>query len=292
MSRSQDLQGAPTLNFANLASANLNKPPFSWVQTWRPLNLTGVATVVGTNFSGVTGVPLLTQLYATASYQTRNLAGINLQANNLTGWNFSTQNLTLANLLSANLTSSNLTLSDLAGANLAGANLTSANITAGNLTSANLTSATLVFTNLASANLTAANFRTANLTSTNLAQANMTSADLTSATLDFRQLRRCSCCRHYFLRNHRFHAYAALFHGQLSWPPSERYHVARGHEPYRQRFVQPESVHGTTYLGSIGLREPRIGEPVARKPFLRFIDFRQSCIGQPEHRLLPIGQSG
>ncbi len=71
------------------------------------------------------------QLYSTASYKQKHLAGIDLTQNNMRGWNFSEQDLTDAffthsilegaSFLNANLNSAHLAGADLTGADLTGA---------------------------------------------------------------------------------------------------------------------------------------------------------------------------
>ena len=62
-------------------------------------------------------------LYSTASYGTKDLAGIGLASNNLTGWSFAGQNLVSADSYYATLKDTNLS-----GANLASADLGSATL--------------------------------------------------------------------------------------------------------------------------------------------------------------------
>jgi uncharacterized protein YjbI with pentapeptide repeats len=66
------------------------------------------------------------QLYSTASYKTKDLAGIALTQNDLSGWNLAGQNLANASFDSATLTSADLNHANLAGARLWGATLTNA----------------------------------------------------------------------------------------------------------------------------------------------------------------------
>ena len=122
-------------------------------------NLSG-AIVTGTNFDFTTFIRdfgfTKEQLYATASYQAKNLQRISLGYNDLRGWDFSGQDLTRANL----------NHTDLTGANLSGANLTSADLGGADLTDANLTQATLTNARIegmvTNASLTGADLRNAN----------------------------------------------------------------------------------------------------------------------------------
>ncbi len=77
------------------------------------------ALIEGTDFVGVTAFGFTKeQLYATASYQARDLKGVGLVGNALNGWDFSGQNLTNADLR-ATLTNANFSGADLRGARLA-----------------------------------------------------------------------------------------------------------------------------------------------------------------------------
>jgi uncharacterized protein YjbI with pentapeptide repeats len=110
------------------------------------------------------------QLYSTASYQSKNLAGLRLNNGKLTGWNFSGQDLESANFQFANLTSANFANTDLSRARLDLSNLTSANLSGahlGNVSSSNLTAANLEGALLDGASLTnTTGFTTAQLYST------------------------------------------------------------------------------------------------------------------------------
>jgi uncharacterized protein YjbI with pentapeptide repeats len=84
-----------TLTNADLSQANLTN---AWLSssTLAGADLTD-AVVVGASFTGTTSRGFTKeQLYSTASYQNRDLAGIGLGGNDLTGWNFAGQNLTNA----------------------------------------------------------------------------------------------------------------------------------------------------------------------------------------------------
>ncbi len=97
-----DLAGASfdlaDLAFARLTRSNLSHAGFG------SANLEGAdftdANVRGASFTRYASVTTLSadQLYSTASYKDKNLAGINLSGNNLTGWSFIGQNLTSAYL--------------------------------------------------------------------------------------------------------------------------------------------------------------------------------------------------
>ncbi len=100
------------------------------------------------------------QLYATASYQRKNLQGIALGDNDLTGWDFSQQDLSWsffadppdirraatladADVSYANLNGAWLGQADLTGANLVGAKLTNVNLSYATLTGVRVDSATV-----------------------------------------------------------------------------------------------------------------------------------------------------
>jgi len=99
-----------TLHFSTLTSADLSG-----------------SVVTGADFSGTNGFTKQ-QLYATASYQAKNLWGIGLGVNNLSGWDFSGQNLAKAWLFGSTLTNANLSGADARGARFDQATLTGANV--------------------------------------------------------------------------------------------------------------------------------------------------------------------
>jgi uncharacterized protein YjbI with pentapeptide repeats len=122
------------------------------------------------------------QLYATASYQAKDLEGIGLSYNDLAGWNFTGQNLTNANLYSSKLTNANLT----------GAVVTWAffwETTSRGFTQAQLASTTSYQTKnlqgigLAYNDLTGWDFSGQNLTSASLYSSRLTNANLTGAVV-------------------------------------------------------------------------------------------------------------
>lgn len=125
----QNLTGASLIDFprisdltqADLSEANLTAAYIAFV----PLTNADFsrAIVKQTNFSSFpqnNGVAGLTkaQLYATASYETRDPLGIGLSGNDLTGWNLNRQNLAYANFYQANLSEVSFTGDDLRNANL------------------------------------------------------------------------------------------------------------------------------------------------------------------------------
>jgi hypothetical protein len=117
----QDLTGA-ALNGAILTDANLTGAVVTWTRFGDAVGFTNE------------------QLYATASYQAKDLRGFSVaptealsESIDLTGWNFEGQDLT----------SGNFTFAILAKANLRGANLTNANLDRAVLENADLTGANL-----------------------------------------------------------------------------------------------------------------------------------------------------
>lgn len=95
------------------------------------------AIITGSILNGATGKSFTKeQLYATGSYQSKNLQGVQLGLNNLEAWDFSGQDLT------------NSRLSHLVDANLQGANLTNAAIGVNAVTNANFADAVIQGLNL------------------------------------------------------------------------------------------------------------------------------------------------
>jgi uncharacterized protein YjbI with pentapeptide repeats len=112
------------------------------------------AVILGTRFTRATQFGFTnSQLYSTASYAQKNLAGVLLDSCNVSGWNLAGQNLrggsfsnaTLdhTNLSDADLTNVGLIEANLSGTNLRGANLTNADLNAASLWNADLTGATI-----------------------------------------------------------------------------------------------------------------------------------------------------
>ncbi len=133
-----------SLTNANLTNANLQQ------STLTNSNFTG-AIVTGADFSNTTGFTA-SQLESTASYASRDLAGILLYGIDLTSGNFANQNLTGAGLESilinadftnANLTNADLGFSDLTNTNFTNANLANAYLDSSILTTANFSGADL-----------------------------------------------------------------------------------------------------------------------------------------------------
>jgi uncharacterized protein YjbI with pentapeptide repeats/formylglycine-generating enzyme required for sulfatase activity len=144
---------------ADLTNANLNLANISGANFTYAI-LTGAslanAEVRGANFHrdsfGGSGIALA-QLYSTASYHARDLAGIVLSGNNLTGANLSGQNLTNADFSGVVIYGSS------GEAFLPGANLTDANLSQTNLSGANFIYATLTGASLANAEVRGAKFQ-------------------------------------------------------------------------------------------------------------------------------------
>jgi uncharacterized protein YjbI with pentapeptide repeats len=129
-----------TLTDANIADANLTNARFN-SSVLIGANLTG-AVVPGADFSSTTSRGFTKeQLYATSSYNQKNLQRISLVGNDLSGWDFSGQTLTDATFTAANLKDTDFSY----------ANLTNAIF--GGYIGARLPSASLVNTNLAGADL-------------------------------------------------------------------------------------------------------------------------------------------
>jgi uncharacterized protein YjbI with pentapeptide repeats len=98
------------------------------------------------------------QLYATASYQAKDLRRIDLSQNSLIDWDFRDQNLTSANFSNSTLTSVDFTGADLTSAHFSSSTLTSVNFAGADLTDAILYALTLTDVNFAGAEITGAGF--------------------------------------------------------------------------------------------------------------------------------------
>ena len=175
-------------------------------------NLTGAnfsnATLTGADFTGAVVQRadlqdttsrgfVAAQLYSTASYDVKNLAGIRLYYNDMTGWNFANQNLTGAGLWGTTLAGAVFTDAVVQGASLAGTTaqgFTSAQLystashKAKDLTGVSLEGNDLTGWDFAKQNLTDAHFYDANLTGADLSQANLTNASFTFADFAGAQL--------------------------------------------------------------------------------------------------------
>ncbi len=115
---------------ANLNGANLTNALLSG-QDMTNAGFTG-AVIKGAKLADTTTRGFTTaQLYSTASYAGRDLAGISLDFNDLTGWDLHGQNLAAAVMSKADLTGT-----DLSGANLSGAKLDLATFTNADLSDA------------------------------------------------------------------------------------------------------------------------------------------------------------
>ncbi|QDU72588.1 pentapeptide repeat-containing protein [Mucisphaera calidilacus] len=194
----------------NLAGQNLASASF-YNATLTNTDLSD-AIITEANFGSTTDSGFTAaQLYSTASYKNKNLAGIDLRYNDLTGWNLAGQNLTDADFDDANLTNTDLNNADLTDANLDYANLTNTDLSDAIITEANFGSTTdsgftagqlystasyknknlagidlryndLTAWNLAGQNLTDAYFGLANLANTDLSDALITGADFYRTT--------------------------------------------------------------------------------------------------------------
>lgn len=158
----------------NFANQNLEGSGF-WTSNVANANFTG-ATIDETQFKGALNFTA-NQLYSTASYQNRNLAGVSLPA--MPGVDLSNQDLS-----SANLSTGNPFIGDYTGANFHNAKLFSTNFYGANLTNANFAGDDLTNANFGTANLTGANFTGAKfyMTSIFCTGANFSDADLRGAT--------------------------------------------------------------------------------------------------------------
>jgi uncharacterized protein YjbI with pentapeptide repeats len=131
------------LTNANLAGANLSDADFhDAVLTGAHLN---DAIIQRADFSSDYSWLSKEQLYSTASYKEKNLAGIALRRNKMPDWSFAGQNLTGADLrhsfIHGDLSGANLTMADLNSAWLQGANLREADLSNANLSQAHLDAA-------------------------------------------------------------------------------------------------------------------------------------------------------
>jgi len=141
------------------------------------------------------------QLYSTASYKAKNLAGITL-SRDLSNWNFAEQNLAGADFHISTLTGANLSGADLTGTGFARATLTGTNFTDAVVANANFYQATsrgftkeqlystasykakdLTGIKLIENNLASWNFAGQNLTDADFSRANLAGADLTDAVV-------------------------------------------------------------------------------------------------------------
>jgi uncharacterized protein YjbI with pentapeptide repeats len=101
---------------ANLTDANISNAKLGNA-TLTNTNMAGTV-VTGTDFSATTSKGLTKeQLYATASYQAKNLQRIGLGHNQLAGWDFRGQDLTDASFVDSTLTNADLTGAIITGAN-------------------------------------------------------------------------------------------------------------------------------------------------------------------------------
>lgn len=205
-----------SLNFRDLTSASFESSSLvqaKFIRSTLASASFASATVRGTDFTDTVSRGFTSaQLYSTASYQSRNLAGIILAVNNMTGWDFSNQDLSQArlstsfdvggtsNLTNANFSNANLTTASLAGADVTGASFADAVIrgagfaglrgfTANQLYStASYQSRDLSGVSFSNTHLRGFDFSNQNLASAifgfaNLTNARFRGANLTSATL-------------------------------------------------------------------------------------------------------------
>jgi uncharacterized protein YjbI with pentapeptide repeats len=177
-----------TLTNADLTGANLANARFG------ASRLTGAtftsAKVTGARFESTIGFTQ-EQLYATASYQEKDLKGISFGTflvepysgshNNLTGWNFSRQNLTDANFGAARLTKSDFSGAVVKGASFGG---TSGFTKERLYETASYQAKNLQGIGLSGLDLASWNFRGQDLSNAFLWWANFTNADLTDAIVN------------------------------------------------------------------------------------------------------------
>jgi uncharacterized protein YjbI with pentapeptide repeats len=176
------LSGA-TLTDANFAGAEVRGANFDRFYT--------PVTCLDSQLNG-TGISPA-QLYATASYRTRDLSGISLVGNDLTGANFAGLNLTNVKLTGATLTSANFRQTNLTNVDLGGP-LTEADFTDAEIRGASLyvitldqlySTASYQARNLTgvrtSGDFTGGNFAGQDLTDADLSGATLTDADFTGA---------------------------------------------------------------------------------------------------------------
>ncbi|HEY4760817.1 MAG TPA: pentapeptide repeat-containing protein [Thermoguttaceae bacterium] len=191
----QNLTGAEfysaILTNANFIQADLSGAFLAYA-TLTDANMTD-ALVQGADFGDTTSRGFTSaQLYSTASYKAKNLAGIGLSENDLTGWNFANQNLTGAIFDYATLKDANFTDALVQGASFGGTTsreftstqlYSTASYKAKNLVGIKLYWNDLTSWNFTNQNLNGAIFNYAILTNANLTQANLTSANFFFATL-------------------------------------------------------------------------------------------------------------
>ncbi len=185
--RGANLQGASfrqaTLTSADLSHTNLEGANVDSARL-TGADLTG-AVVKGASFPETTSRGFTQeQLYSTASYRAKDLAGIHLALNDLSGWNFAGQNLAGASFVRATLRNANLIGANLAGADFWGATLFNVNLSQANLVAVRFNHADLRHGVLTLANLQGANFSQATLNDANLSQANLAGAYFTAASVE------------------------------------------------------------------------------------------------------------
>jgi uncharacterized protein YjbI with pentapeptide repeats len=219
------------LDNANLSHADLSNALIHGASienaNFTGANIRGARFVIPSYNDGFGSILTASQLYSTASYQSRDLVGVALDNGNLADFDFSNQNLTDASFaykmlgdfhpFSSNLTNANFTGAIIEGIDLAGTttqgftanqfystasyqsgnlrrvDLGQNNLSGWNFAGKDLTGATFYTEYFQSSNLTGANFAGANLTdatmiSTNLANANLSNAILVGTQLSYAQL--------------------------------------------------------------------------------------------------------
>jgi uncharacterized protein YjbI with pentapeptide repeats len=131
-------------------------------------DLTG-ATINNTCFGNNT-VVAPSQIYSTASYQSRHLTGINFLRANITGWNFANQNLTNAQFQAAHLIDVNFSNANLSGTNFVGTIMIGANFSGAYFSATAFDNANLTDANLAGSVFTAGTYPDANFADADLRQ--------------------------------------------------------------------------------------------------------------------------
>jgi uncharacterized protein YjbI with pentapeptide repeats len=159
-----------SLDGSNLGNANLTSANFHFASlhgaSLRDSDLTNAffyesnlhnvdfsgATIAGAAFWDATWNGFTKeQLYSTASYQRKDLAGITLQRSNMSGWNFAGFDLTGAHFTQD---WTELSGADFSNANLRGADFLSASVRGANFSKADLTNASFYTTRVAGADFT------------------------------------------------------------------------------------------------------------------------------------------
>ena len=186
---------AYNLTGASFANSDLSYALFPASSTLANANFSG-AIITGANLKCSTANDFTsTQLYSTASYINRNLAGVSFSGSNqgnaaLFNWNFANQDLSNANFTNAATNGAIFTNAIIKGANFSGSGTplkssmlySTSSYTAGDLSGINFSSNALnTGLNLVNQNLTGANFSATDLSGDTVTGANLTNAVVTQA---------------------------------------------------------------------------------------------------------------